>query len=137
MRYSDVVTEHFDHPRLCGRLPEDPARVVSGAAGRVETGARVAIDLAIEKGPIDAGLDSDAAVVADARWRVFGCPHLVAATSLLADRLPGMPLTRLRELRPVSMAEELDLPPAKLGLLLVLEDALRATADAAERLTAP
>ncbi|MEL7450099.1 MAG: iron-sulfur cluster assembly scaffold protein [Pseudomonadota bacterium] len=129
MRYSEVVTEHFDHPRRCGRLPADSARVVTGTAGRVETGARVAIDLAF-----DEGNDSHAAVVADVRWRVYGCPHLVAATSLLADRLPGTPMARLRELRPVSMAEELDLPPAKLGLMLVLEDALRAAADAAEAL---
>lgn len=121
MIYNDAVTEHFDRPRNCGRL--DPARqgVICGTAGRVETGARVEIDLAITN-----------ARVADARFRAYGCPHLIAAASMLMEMVKGVPVDRLTELRPPMLAEPLGLPQHKLGLMLVLEDALLAAARAAQ-----
>ncbi|MEM9058723.1 MAG: iron-sulfur cluster assembly scaffold protein [Pseudomonadota bacterium] len=120
MRYSATVREHFARPRNAGRFAASVSPVASGDAGRVETGARVAIDLHVET-----------ATVAAVRWRVYGCPHLLAATSIVSERLCGAAVADLGELRLAGMAEELELPTEKLGLLLVLEDAVHAAAAAA------
>ena len=123
MRYSEQVLDHFEQPRNCGALELEPGRVVSGSAGQVETGARVEIDLAVD-GP----------QVTDVRFRAFGCPQLIAAASLATENSKMMEVARLTELRPLSLAEQLGLPPNKLGVLLVLEDAILAAARAADGL---
>ena len=123
MMYSDLVFDHFDRPRNAGALDASMERVVSGRAGSVETGAQVEIDLSL-----------DGARIAEARFRAFGCPHLIASASWLTCRVKGQEIRELKELQPLEIAEVLGLPQNKLGLMLILEDALRAAIAAAESL---
>jgi NifU-like protein involved in Fe-S cluster formation len=91
--------------------------VVSGRAGDRDQGAEVVLHLR---------LDGDR--VAEARFRAYGCPHLVAAASWLTERLRGACRSEVAGWDWREAAAALEVPPAKFGRLLVLQDAARAAA---------
>ena len=64
------------------------------------------------------------------RFRAWGCPHVLAACEFVAGTLEGQALADLGDLDARWLAEALEVPPEKLGRLLVIEDALRALAAA-------
>ncbi len=107
-------------------------RVLCGEAGRVEHGTRVRFSLRM------AGER-----VREAHYRAYGCPYTLACCEWLARRLcdvqlsgqtgagPAERLTATVGI-PARWAAALGIPQARLGRLLVIEDALRA-AIAADR----
>jgi NifU-like protein involved in Fe-S cluster formation len=113
-RYSAQVLDHFAAPRHAGRLPEGPGQVLQADAGEYRLGTTVRFALRIESQR-----------VAAVAFRAYGCPHVLAACSLAAERLAGAPVRALAELAAKDLAAALDVPPEKLGRLLIVEDALR------------
>jgi NifU-like protein involved in Fe-S cluster formation len=111
--YSAEVRRLFAAPPRCGTLPPGPGTPCRGEAQALERGAWVRLEVRLEDG-----------IVADARFRAWGCPHLIAACALVTGRLVGQPATAAFRLDPAALARELEVPAAKLGRLLVLEDAL-------------
>ena len=91
--------------------------VIVGRAGDREQGAEVVLWLRIAAGR-----------VVDARFRAFGCPHLIAAASWLTERVRGSGRSELMDWDWRQAAEALQVPAAKSGRLLTLQDALRAAA---------
>jgi NifU-like protein involved in Fe-S cluster formation len=69
--------------------------------------------------------------VLEARYRAYGCPYTLAACEWLARQLEAGARDRLGG--PAAWAARLRIPPAKLGRLLVVEDALRAALAAADK----
>jgi cysteine desulfurase len=63
--------------------------------------------------------------VKDARVQAYGCPHTLAVTRWLAERLPGRTRADLVPGNPRDWARLHHVPTDKLGRLLVIEDALR------------
>ena len=112
--YSDIVDDHFLHPRHAGTLTADHEAVISGSAGQRAQGIEVVFHLGIDGGSIG-----------EMTFQAFGCPHTIAACSVLAERLTGRPVEALGDFQPVELAARLDLPVEKTGRLLVIEDALR------------
>jgi NifU-like protein involved in Fe-S cluster formation len=105
-----------------GALPAGPG-VVHGAAGDAEQGAQVEFDFRVEDDRVRA-----------VRFRAFGCPHLVASASWLTERLLGARRADLQDWDWREAAAALEVPPAKFGRLLTLQDALR---DAARNWPGP
>jgi hypothetical protein len=70
-------------------------------------------------------LTSDGAVQA-LRYRVWGCPHTIAALAWLAQRWPGGRPDSPPGGGPPGWQAALAIPVEKLGRLLIIEDALRA-----------
>jgi NifU-like protein involved in Fe-S cluster formation len=115
-----------DDPRygaeVCRRMRELPGSAplpqglttASGGAGDAEQGARVEFEFLVEEGRVARG-----------RFRAFGCPHLVAAASWVTDRLRGATRDELVALDWREAAEALEVPPAKFGRLLTVQDAVR------------
>jgi NifU-like protein involved in Fe-S cluster formation len=66
--------------------------------------------------------------VAEARFQAFGCPHVLAAASWLAEAALGMDCGQLAAWDWQEAARVLEVPPAKFGRLLTLQDAIRAVA---------
>jgi nitrogen fixation protein NifU and related proteins len=91
--------------------------VAAGHAGHREQGAEVALQCRVAAGK-----------VVEARFRAFGCPHFLAAASWLTDRLRGAGRDELGNWDWREAAEALEVPPAKFGRLLTLQDAVRAVA---------
>ncbi len=112
--YSPLVRERFN--RLSYAASPDEAAVASGSAGRIERGAAVELLAWCD------GRDRLARV----RFRAFGCPALLAAADLAAERLEGQPSAALGRIDPRALASALALPAEKLGRVLLIEDAAQA-----------
>ena len=67
----------------------------------------------------------------EVRYRAYGCPHTLAACEWLAQRLESGGRDSIGG--PADWAAQLSIPPAKLGRLLVVEDALAAALAAADK----
>jgi len=61
----------------------------------------------------------------EARFQAFGCPHFLAAASWLTDRLRGARREEIADWDWREAAEALEVPAAKFGRLLTLQDAVR------------
>jgi NifU-like protein involved in Fe-S cluster formation len=122
--YSSLVVEHFAQPRNVGRFAS-AADVIAASAGDPEQGVRFDLSARVR----------DDRIVA-LRFEVYGCPHCIAAGSLLSERLRGATQDELRRWSWREAADELEFPPEKRGRLLVLEDAVRALATEWQRQTA-
>jgi cysteine desulfurase len=114
VRYNAEVWRRLHFLPAWGDLP-DAASVVRGRAGDREQGVEVAFALRIERNR-----------VADARFRAFGCPHVLAAASWVAEAVRGQDRGQLAAWDWQEAARELGVPPAKFGRLLTLQDAIRA-----------
>lgn len=110
---------------VCRRMRELPGTeplpagvtTVRGGAGDVEQGARVELEFQVEAGRVAGG-----------RFRAFGCPHLVAAASCVTEGLRGATREELAAWDWRELARALEVPPAKFGRLLTLQDAVREVA---------
>jgi NifU-like protein involved in Fe-S cluster formation len=118
MRYSPLVVEHFSRPRNAGALAPAP-EVIAASAGSISQGAWFALSARIEGGHI-----------AILRQQVYGCPHSIAAASWLTERLLGADRATLEQWPWREAADALDVPAEKRGRMLLLEDAVRALANA-------
>jgi NifU-like protein involved in Fe-S cluster formation len=116
MPYNPLVVEHFARPRNVGRFAA-AADVIAASAGDPDQGVRFDLSARVK----------DDRIVA-LRFEVYGCPHCIAAGSLLSERLHGATQEQLRRWTWREAADELEFPPEKRGRLLVLEDAVHALA---------
>ncbi len=120
---ADGVTPVAEGRRLMEALFRAPARAgrggpgwLTGAARHALTGSEVRWHWRVEQGHI-----------AVARFEVRGCPDVIAATELAAAVLEGQPAAAPAvDIR--SIATRLAAPAEKLGTLLVIDDAIAATA---------
>jgi len=115
-RYGAEVRHRMAHLPGAGSLAPKPD-VAVGHAGHREQGVEVALQCRVAAGR-----------VVEARFRAFGCPHFLAAASWLTDRLPGAGRDELANWDWREAADALEVPPAKFGRLLTLQDAVRAVA---------
>jgi nitrogen fixation protein NifU and related proteins len=118
MDYSAEVRQRFASSQSVGELQPAPD-VISAFAGSVEQGAKYWLYARIH-----------AERIADLKYRVYGCPHTIAAASLAADQIRGVSLVELEEWNWRNIASKLDVPAQKRGKLLLLEDAVRLLAKA-------
>jgi cysteine desulfurase len=112
-RYSGEVLRRVHALPGWGRLDGVRGRV-TGRAGDREQGAAVELVLQVESGRIVA-----------ARFEAFGCPHLLAAASWLVEALPGFDRARLAAWDWQEVVTALQVPAARFGRLLTLQDAAR------------
>ena len=118
MDYSAEVRQRFASPHSVGELQPGPD-VISAIAGTVEQGAKYWLYARVRAERIE-GL----------KYRVYGCPHTIAAASLTADQLRGVTLEQIEDWNWRKIASKLDVPAQKRGKLLLLEDAVRLLARA-------
>jgi hypothetical protein len=121
MIYSELTRQHFERAAHAGVLTGPGAR--RGSAGDRAHGTWVQFDLQF-------ALAGDPALVCDAKFLAYGCPHVIAVCDWLAGHAAGMEFGAARpggaSLLPESVAalqRRFDVPVGKLGRLLVIEDA--------------
>jgi len=59
------------------------------------------------------------------RFRVWGCPHVIAAAEAVCSALEGRPVTDLENYTAADVMQNLPVPVEKTGRILVIEDAVR------------
>jgi NifU-like protein involved in Fe-S cluster formation len=112
-RYGHEVQRRMASLAGAGSLEPGPD-VIAGRAGDREQGAEVELQLRTAGDR-----------VTEARFRAFGCPHLIAAASWLTEHLAGTSRDDLGQWDWREAAAALEVPPAKFGRLLTLQDAVR------------
>jgi NifU-like protein involved in Fe-S cluster formation len=111
--YSGLVVRYFDEPAHVGPLSGERSHVFTGAAGRREAGLQVRFEVRIH-----------ADLIADIAFQAYGCPHTIAACSLITERLAGQTVAELHNVDMPALMRELEVPVEKTGRVLILQDAL-------------
>jgi NifU-like protein involved in Fe-S cluster formation len=122
--YNALVRDHFERPR---NTPCHPAAadIVFGEAGEESAGARFRLSARVRQGTLE-----------EVRFEAYGCPHSLAAASLLTEQLAGATVETAVRWSWRLVSEPLAVPAEKRGRLLSLEDALRSLIAAAAGLDA-
>jgi cysteine desulfurase len=95
--------------------PSD-GKVVRGEAGSSAEGTWVRFHLRVADGTVKAAL-----------FQAYGCPHTLAVSAWLAGQLPGRRREDLVPGTPTAWLQAMAAPVEKLGRMLTVEDALKAT----------
>ncbi|MFN7978086.1 MAG: iron-sulfur cluster assembly scaffold protein [Vicinamibacterales bacterium] len=119
--YSEAVRARCRDPRRAGGWPEDSPEVGTGEQGSLESGTWTRVQVHVSPG---------AAVIDDARFRVFGCSAALASARWVADALVGRDVVEARGLVADAVARALDLPADKVAMAaLATAAAAAAVAD--------
>jgi len=118
--FSQVLLDHFQHPRNAGELPN--------ANVRVEVSNPVCGDV------LHLAAVVENRKICEVRFLCRGCTASIACASLLTESLQGRELNTLSTLTPESLAASLGgLPPASFHAAQLGHDALQALLHAAPK----
>ena len=112
--YSPTVTAFFEQTPRAGTLDVPEDQMVRGRSG--DPGRGIVVDLQFQ---VLAG------EIADGRYRVFGCPHGIAAAAWVTDQLVNSSCQRFESIGARDIVDALGLPVEKTHIALVIEDALQ------------
>jgi NifU-like protein involved in Fe-S cluster formation len=115
MEYSGAVQRHFAAPRRARELHGAMPGLVAGEAEDRTLHVWVRFQLQVVEG-----------IVVAAGFQAFGCPHTIAAASVVADWLEGRSVAEARQLDVRALCTPLEVPVEKVGKLLRIEDAVAA-----------
>jgi len=116
MAYSDKVLEHYERPRNVGSLDSGSDDVGTGLVGAPECGDVMKLQIKVD----------DEGVIADAKFKTFGCGSAIAASSLATEWVRGKSINEALELDNTQIVDELSLPPVKIHCSVLAEDAIKA-----------
>ena len=113
--YSDLVWDHFDHPRHAGALDERSNRVGTGLVSNPFQGDVIKLQIEVTQG-----------VIAAARFKAHGGVATLAAASLVTEWLVDKSLAEATAIDHRAIATALDLPAAAFPAAVLAESALQA-----------
>ena len=120
--YSERVLELFRALPGSGALSAGAGRLAVGEAGSPERGAWVRFEARVVSGRI-----------VDCGYQAWGCPHTLAAAAVARAWLLTPRENGASPCEAARLARELDVPAAKMGRMLVVEDAGKALLAEAAR----
>jgi len=119
--YTDIVKDHFMHPRNVLADDENFQEDGKGVVGNVKCGDQMMILIKV---------DPASGVITDCRWKTYGCASAIASTSVLSEMVKGMTLDAAYALSPKDVAAKLgSLPEHKIHCSVLGDKALRAAID--------
>jgi NifU-like N terminal domain len=80
MAHSNIVIDHYDHPRDVGSLPKDDPNRGTGRLGAPECGDVMKLQIRI---------NSETQVIEEAEFKTFGCGSAIASSSLATEWVKG------------------------------------------------
>lgn len=121
--YSDVVRDHFFHPRNLLNDDEDLSLYNGvGEVGSPACGDVMKIWIQVCEGKI-----------VKSRWKTFGCASAIASTSILSEMITengGMPIENALKIKPLDIINRLGtLPRQKIHCSVLGDRALRAAIE--------
>ncbi len=113
--YSDIVMEHFRHPRNVGRMEDADAKSMEGSPA---CGDMVAVYLKV---------DEATQRIKDVKFESYGCASNIATGSIVTELAKGKTLKEAKAITWKEAAEELGgLPPIKAHCSVLAVDGLKA-----------
>jgi nitrogen fixation NifU-like protein len=116
MSYGDKVLDHYENPRNVGGFDKNDDAVGTGMVGAPACGDVMRLQIRVD----------DRGVIAEARFKTYGCGSAIAASSLTTEWLKGRTLAEALTISNQAIADELALPPVKTHCSVLAEDAIRA-----------
>lgn len=113
--YNDAVRAYFTDTAHAGDLRRSHGQTLIADVSESEGGAQVILAAGIESGSI-----------AEMAYRVWGCPHLIAALERACQTLVNLPVECLENFDSADITQNLAVPTEKTGRILLIEDALAA-----------
>jgi len=122
MAYSEKVIEHYENPRNVGTFKSEPdfdaSEVGMGLVGAPACGDVMRLEIRVKDG-----------LIADAKFKTFGCGSAIASSSLATEMIKGMTLDQAATIKNTQIVEELNLPPVKIHCSVLAEDAIKAAIE--------
>ena len=119
MAYSDKVLDHYENPRNVGSLDKEDPSVGTGMVGAPACGDVMKLQIKV----------GDDGLIADAKFKTYGCGSAIASSSLVTEMLKGKTIDEAREIKNSAIAEELALPPVKIHCSVLAEDAIKSAIE--------
>lgn len=111
--YSDLVMEHFEHPRNSGEMAEPDGEATKA---NPVCGDRMRVMISVRDGHIN-----------EVRWQTRGCPPAIATSSFASEMVAGWTLEQVDELTREAIAAAIGgLPKDKVHCSVLAADALKA-----------
>lgn len=111
--YSDLVMEHFQHPRNAGEMEQPDGEATTS---NPVCGDRMRVMIRVREGRL-----------AEVRWQTRGCPPAIATSSYASELVDGWALGDVEALTRERLAEGIGgLPRDKVHCSVLAADALRA-----------
>jgi len=112
--YSEIVMEHFRHPRNVGRLEDADAKALEGSPA---CGDMVAVYLKV---------DEETQRISDIKFESYGCASNIATGSIITELAKGKTLEEAKQITWKEASEALGgLPPIKTHCSVLAVDGLR------------
>ena len=118
MAYSKEVLDHYENPRNVGTLDKKALDVGTGLVGAPSCGDVMKLQIKVSNG-----------VIADAKFKTYGCGSAIASSSLVTEWIKGRTLEDAMKIKNKEIAEHLSLPPVKIHCSVLAEDAIRAAIE--------
>jgi len=119
--YSDIVKDHFTNPRNVFDPDKDKdfKPDAEGMVGNIKCGDQMMFMLKIQND-----------IIADVRWKTYGCASAIASTSMLSETIKSMNIRDAYHIKPADIASRLGgLPENKIHCSVLGDKALRAAID--------
>jgi nitrogen fixation NifU-like protein len=130
MAYSDKVIDHYENPRNVGTFKAqsdvDASEVGTGLVGAPACGDVMRLEIRVKNG-----------LIADAKFKTFGCGSAIASSSLATEMIKGMTLDQAAQIKNTQLVQELNLPPVKIHCSVLAEDAIKAAIEDYKKKQAP
>jgi nitrogen fixation NifU-like protein len=120
MAYSEKVIDHYENPRNVGSFDKGDESVGTGMVGAPACGDVMKLQIKV---------DPATGLIADARFKTYGCGSAIASSSLVTEWVKGKSLDQALEIKNTNIDEELALPPVKIHCSILAEDAIKAAVD--------
>ena len=122
MAYSDKVIDHYENPRNVGTFKTEKDvtsdEIGTGLVGAPACGDVMRLEIRVKDG-----------LIADAKFKTFGCGSAIASSSLATEMIKGMSLDEAAQIKNTQIVEELNLPPVKIHCSVLAEDAIKAAIE--------
>ena len=113
--YNTNVIDHYENPRNVGSLDKNNKNVGTGLVGAPACGDVMRLDILVDENGI----------IADTKFKTFGCGSAIASSSLATEWIKGKHIDEANKITNKDISRYLRLPPVKLHCSMLAEDAIK------------